>query len=291
MSSLRPDQTPKEEGHKFWAPKKQAISDKMTNEKMNADKRQTVCKFYNSGYCKFKGDCKNTHPKLNCALIECKNKRCCKRHPKKCRYGDNCRRKSSCLYKHDLSSTPLPNKMVESSEVVKLKLEVEKLKEENKQKLHDIKVLADEENGLKAQVKSLEATISKLMGENKVIEKELKANLKKVTEESKGKDKTISELKENLKQKEDKNKQQNMKLIKTEQESVRKDNKIKLIKQNVQTTKDMDAKGKGSCCTKRVNEFIETLIPCEFCESLWQNENDLKTHEPMCRDLTYGSDP
>ena len=263
---------------------------------MKADKEQRVCKYFNSGYCKFKGDCKYTHPKVNCAQIECKNKRCHKRHPKKCRYGDNCRRKSSCLYKHDLPSTPKPQSQeVGLSEVVKLKLEVEKLKEENKQKLHDIKVLTDENSGLKAHVRCLEATISTLSEENKEtqvllskIEKELKDNLKKSAEEKKGKDKTIIELKEKLKQKEDKNKQQNMKLAKTEQESVAKDNEIKSLKQKNQTINQKETKGTGNCCTKRVHAFINTLIPCEFCESLWQNEDAVKTHEQLCGDH-YGS--
>ena len=45
---------------------------------MKADKKQRVCKYFNFGYCKFKTDCKYTHPKVNCAQIECKNIGGCK---------------------------------------------------------------------------------------------------------------------------------------------------------------------------------------------------------------------
>ena len=66
-----------------------------------------------------------------------------KKAPKQCRYKEKCRRQTSCLYYHEGSDndTKGKNKEVETAEVKKLLLEVETIKEENKQKLHDIKTL------------------------------------------------------------------------------------------------------------------------------------------------------
>ena len=112
-----------------------AISDKMTGGKMAA-KKQVVCTFFNTGYCRYKGDCKYNHPKENCQKSYCKNKMCTKRHPKECRYGHKCRRRSFCLYKHNDSSNSESHDIdVEETEVKKLKAEVEALKKENKEKI------------------------------------------------------------------------------------------------------------------------------------------------------------
>merc|ERR1712129_36682 len=99
-------------------------SDKMTETKTH----QMVCKFYNTGYCKNKGACKFLHPIERCER-SCKKSSCPKRHPKPCRYGDKCRRKEICDYKHKTAST---------------------------------------ENDLKADIKALKVTIKVLQDESKV---------------------------------------------------------------------------------------------------------------------------
>ena len=253
-------------------------SDKMTADKM-AD---TLCKFQNSGYCKYLERCRFKHVTEKCET-KCDRKTCRKRHQKTCKFGLKCRRLETCEYKHQTIS---------------------------------------EENGLKAKISSLEATVSKLLEENKATQEKMvkmeidfKANLKNITKESKEKDKVITKLKEKLKEnedenkditkenkekdkvitklkeklkeKEDENKDQNVELIKREKENQLKNKEIKSLKQTL-TKNNMETKGKGECCTKRVDDFINTLIPCEFCESLWQNDDDLKTHETLCRDH-YGS--
>ena len=119
---------------------KKVISDKMT-----AEKKQMVCKYFNSGYCKFSGDCKYAHPKENCESSGCKNKECYKRHPKECRYGNKCRRESSCLYKHDTSASPCPSILsAELEDIKSLKVDIESLKKENTEKQTKLSMLADE---------------------------------------------------------------------------------------------------------------------------------------------------
>ena len=49
---------------------------------------------------KFKSNCNHMDPKETCALTNCKNINCNKRHPKLCRYKNNCTRGKTCMYKH-----------------------------------------------------------------------------------------------------------------------------------------------------------------------------------------------
>ena len=140
-----------------------AISE-MTGDKMGAENKPLVCHFYNSGYCKYGGDCKYNHPKESCQINQCKNKRCLKRHPKACRYGHKCRRKSSCLYRHDPQSLI---KEVEETEVKKLQVEIEILKEENNEKKKDLQKLANEMAELKNNCDNREKTIAQRMVKDK----------------------------------------------------------------------------------------------------------------------------
>ena len=62
------------------------------------------CKYYNSGYCKYKDRCTSSHPIEECET-SCKEKTCEKRHRKLSRYGVKCRQKSKCSYKHTENQT------------------------------------------------------------------------------------------------------------------------------------------------------------------------------------------
>ena len=64
----------------------------------------TKFKYYNSGYCKFastENGCRDIHPTENCKFEGLKDKYCPRRHPKKCKYIENCMFQSRCLYKHN----------------------------------------------------------------------------------------------------------------------------------------------------------------------------------------------
>merc|ERR1712204_135677 len=98
-------------------------SDKMTETKT----QKNVCKFYNTGYCKHQGACKFLHPIEKCER-SCSKSSCPKRHPKPCRYGDKCRRKDICDYKHETSSAETDLK----AEITALKITIQTLLDENK---------------------------------------------------------------------------------------------------------------------------------------------------------------
>ena len=86
------------------------------------------CSYYNSGYCKFsrreKG-CKFSHPEDNCKLSKCKDKLCPSRHPKTCKFGEECRYQTKCSYSHVRVFER--NK---TSEITRLKGDIENLKAE-----------------------------------------------------------------------------------------------------------------------------------------------------------------
>ena len=57
------------------------------------------CKYFNSGYFKYKTKCRYLHPKEECK-DNCTLKSCMKRHVKTCKFRSNCRHKEKCAYKH-----------------------------------------------------------------------------------------------------------------------------------------------------------------------------------------------
>ena len=80
-----------------------------TNKKNDVHKKEEVgkkCKYFNSGHCKYKSECKFSHPKEICkAYLEgrkCNQKTCLSRHPKACKWSQGrsgCRRQN-CDYLH-----------------------------------------------------------------------------------------------------------------------------------------------------------------------------------------------
>ena len=77
--------------------------------------KEKRCKFFNSGYCKFSdhsNGCKYVHPKETCTNKTCKQN-CNKRHPKRCRYGDECKRAENCAYSHSVSLEKNKNKNIQ----------------------------------------------------------------------------------------------------------------------------------------------------------------------------------
>ena len=65
---------------------------------------ETVCKYNQSGHCKYKQECRNKHEnQLGPEESYCKSKECSMRHPKACRKyfrEESCRFGENCSYKH-----------------------------------------------------------------------------------------------------------------------------------------------------------------------------------------------
>ena len=100
-----------------------------------------ICKFYQTGFCKFRQNCQKKHDIDICKNIEdCNDIECIKRHPKTCKnFKENgkCRFNSECAYLHkeDPNSQSRLNEIIShcmikhEQEISDLKEEVNKLKE------------------------------------------------------------------------------------------------------------------------------------------------------------------
>jgi hypothetical protein len=75
-------------------------------KKNKPENRLRKCKFFNSGYCKFKSDCKFSHPVEICKVYleggKCDYKLCNDRHPKVCKWlqGERGCKRIDCEYLH-----------------------------------------------------------------------------------------------------------------------------------------------------------------------------------------------
>ena len=96
---------------------------------------ETVCKFHQTGFCKFTTQCRKFHSTVICPNNECADMSCTLRHPRRCKYFFNfgrCKFNSRCAYSHDDKFTAIHNQ-----EIAKLKVEIQKL-EMKIQKLNDL---------------------------------------------------------------------------------------------------------------------------------------------------------
>ena len=89
----------------------------------------TVCKFNQTGYCRYGGTCLKTHNNTLCSEQVCRKINCKERYPKTCRYfaqNKSCRFKDQCAYAHHMSKAETTLGQIER-EVIMLKEEIETL--------------------------------------------------------------------------------------------------------------------------------------------------------------------
>ena len=83
-----------------------------------------VCRYFQTGYCKFKSECRNMHINEYCSDSQCSDRSCIKRHPRKCKYFvtfGSCKFATNCAYLH-------LSRAQEDGEIALLKEEIGKLK-------------------------------------------------------------------------------------------------------------------------------------------------------------------
>ena len=112
------------------------------------------CQHNNRGYCKFGDKCKYQHFTETCKNRACKVKDCRFRHPKPCRNKEDCKffKRDRCAYNHskDGSQKRCGTREVDTKikgyeeEIVKLELEMKKLKALLKTKEADMETIVEE---------------------------------------------------------------------------------------------------------------------------------------------------
>ena len=71
--------------------KKERNEVKSNVEGINVGQNEKVmkkCRYYNTGYCKYKQKCKFIHSNETCKNQQCDGKGCSKRHPKACKWNE-----------------------------------------------------------------------------------------------------------------------------------------------------------------------------------------------------------
>ena len=95
---------------------------------------ETICKFNQSGFCKFLSHCRKQHVMDICPTNQCNIKTCLLRHPKLCKYFFNsgrCKFEDQCAYLHHQTKSTVEHEISE----------LESKLEEMKTKIKDIENL------------------------------------------------------------------------------------------------------------------------------------------------------
>ena len=125
-----------------------------------SDQNQSICKYNQTGFCKFKEKCQKRHEDQLCeAHPQCTNRECEKRHPKVCRNFSakgECSHNEKCAYSHQYQD--------------KLQLKF------NETVLFLISRNQQEIETLKEEVKKLENTIENMVKNNKREDKQVETS-------------------------------------------------------------------------------------------------------------------
>ena len=92
----------------------------------------TVCRYFQTGFCKFKSECRNVHINDICMKIECSDKSCIKRHQRKCKYFFTygyCKFANNCAYLHTNRAQEEKEIKLLRDEIRMLKIEISKILE------------------------------------------------------------------------------------------------------------------------------------------------------------------
>ena len=165
---------------------------------------ETLCKFQNSGYCKFKENCKFRHVKEKCEE-KCDRKTCQKRHQKSCKYGLRCSRLKTCEFKHETNPDEVLKTVIKNLET-------------------SLKELVEENKHMKSKMSDLET--------------ELRSSQKSLLKEKEEKDTIIKVLREKLHKEETTSAKTRKKLMNKEQEIVSKEKEIESMRINIASSEN-----------------------------------------------------
>ena len=104
------------------------------------------CPHHNTGYCKFRDQCRYQHFFTICSKSVCRDNKCQHRHPKTCRNGENCRFHvlKACAYKHSIETVLQRKEKKNISVIESLQKKIKSLYEEISQ-LKNIVMIKEEQ--------------------------------------------------------------------------------------------------------------------------------------------------
>ena len=275
-----------------------------------SDQKLTKCSYHNSGFCKFKQDCKNIHSSTLCNNSSCSDRKCPNRHPKTCRYKEKCKRITTCLYKHDNSLTDtLINVTLASdddqlseahktilsahSTIEKLKIDFEDFKENIKhQYTNDVEKLMQEIDNTKE--KEIEAEIrhkKEMMKQKKIYEEKIEYLQATITKQNNDNVDKFKHFKLKYNKEMEQNRHKNYEKIKNQldilnkRESELQNREIKNRELLQSELKKIHIKSQNKCnqCQNKIDEKTEDektmTYTCNECNFKTNWMTNLKTHK------------
>ena len=140
-----------------------SVREKFTVQKISiAENPAEVCKYNQTGFCKFREQCKKPHVNQVCENADCRKENCTRRHPKVCKHFNTkgkCRYKEECAYQH-----------VEQVNIEKLFEIVSQVTITNHKEIGDLKEEVQElKTKIKAMEKHIEKCTTKLKAQSKML--------------------------------------------------------------------------------------------------------------------------
>ena len=133
---------------------------------MAAPRLENVCLYNKFGYCKYRETCKLRHVKELCSERDCEIDKCCRRHPRECRFYrdyNRCKFGEFCFFTHLVTQQKVVMSDVKAERIeTKLKT-LEKQNEEMSEKILKLMNNIDEKT---FEVKNLEIKITNLEKES-----------------------------------------------------------------------------------------------------------------------------
>ena len=142
----------------------------------------TKCLYNDSGFCKFSKECRKQHFENVCQTKNC-DKRCLNRHPKPCKFKDECKflEKNICAYSHlDLATENNDLKEIAKSfsdKICDLEDKINNMRNEIDNKLKSMGDEIENEKKINANHLSVQKELKK---ENEVLENLLKKEMKEI---------------------------------------------------------------------------------------------------------------
>ena len=135
--------------------------------KITAENSEKLCKFQNSGFCKFDTTCNFKHVFDICTTENCDKSGCYKRHPRRCRYyflRRRCKFRENCKYSHGEDH--------EQKEVSVIREEIERIKKENQALENEMKIILSANTNLEECFNSQKVQLEQINREKDALEVE-----------------------------------------------------------------------------------------------------------------------
>ena len=149
------------------------------------------CYHNNTGYCKFGNRCKFQHYYALCPKQVCREISCKFRHPKSCKFAENCKffKKSLCVYKHVDKEKDIDDH--KNKEIKDLESEVKRLKSEFEE---EIEMLKAEIVNLRLNIENKTKELAAIITNEEKISKHKDLELDKVKIESSARYRVLKSL-------------------------------------------------------------------------------------------------